>query len=237
MTNFWEHLDGAREAAEGNFMVDCAQKVGVKLLLISSLPNATEASNGELTKVYHFDAKAAIAAHAKEVGIPYVEVQAAGYYSNLTSVSAPQPMGDGTYVLRGIWTPTTRLPYIDTYHDYGLFVQLAIESDEYNKGDGKVVCAYSEWITFDEEVKTLSEVTGQKVTYQQVTEEQSRQGMSYAGLPPHMIDDMIDMSKFHEFVWHKVFVHTDLSKLPRQPRKIKEYCESVDWSSVFPAAS
>lgn len=150
VTNFWEHLDGARERAEGKAMVDCAKEAGVKLLLISGLVNVTEASNGELTKVFHFDAKHDIVQYAKSVGVPYVDVQASAYMSNIVTFMRPAPLGDGAYVVRGTWTPGTKLPYIDTLHDYGLFARLAIESDEFNTGDGKALSAWSEWVSFED---------------------------------------------------------------------------------------
>lgn len=215
-------------------MVDCAKEAGVKLLLISGLVSVTNASNGELTRVFHFDAKYDIVQYAKVLGVPYVDVQAAAYMNNITTFMRPAPLGDGTYVVRGIWTPGAKLPYVDTLHDYGLFVRLAIESDEFNRGDGKALSAWSEWVSFEDLCKTVSEVSGKTVAYQQVTEEQARAGMAQSGMPPHAVDDYVDMSKFHEFVWPKVFVETDLSKLARRPHTFKEYCETVDWKTVVP---
>ncbi|XXG96494.1 hypothetical protein Hte_002777 [Hypoxylon texense] len=236
VTNFWEHLDGARERAEGKAMVDCAKAVGVKLLLISGLVSVTEASHGELTRVFHFDAKHDIVQHARSVGVPYVDVQASAYMSNIVTFMRPAPLGDdsGTYVVRGTWTPGAKLPYVDTRHDYGLFVRLAVESDEFNGGDGEALSAWSEWVSFEDLCRTVSEVSGKTVAYQRVTEEQARAGMAQGGMPPHAVDDYIDMSKFHEFVWPRVFVETDLSKLARRPRTFEEYAKTIDWSSVLP---
>lgn len=214
-------------------MVDCAKKVGVKLLIISGLVSVKEASNGELTKVFHFDAKYDIVQYAKSLGVPYVDVQAAAYMSNITTYMRPAPLGGGIYAIRGIWSPGTTAPYIDTLHDYGLFVQLAIESEEYNRGDGKTISAWAEWISFEDICQVVGEASGKKLVYQQSTEEEARAGMAQAGMPPHAVDDYIEMSKFHEMYWAKVFVETDISKLARRPRTFKEYCKTIDWTTIL----
>ncbi|KAH0423555.1 NmrA family transcriptional regulator [Colletotrichum camelliae] len=235
MTNYWEHVDKARETAEGKTLGEAAQKVGVELLLVSSAPNATKVSNGILTKVYHFDSKAEIADHARALGVPFVDIHAAGYMNNFTTFSRPRPAGDGSYVVDGTWPEDMRMPLLDTYHDFGLFVRLAIESDEFNKGDGKIIWACGDQVTLPDQVKDISTVTGKKIAYNRVTEEQSRAGMAQAGLPPFVVDDMIEMFEFHG-VWNSAYAagsHINPAKLARPPRTFKEYVENEDWSSVF----
>ncbi|KAJ5007991.1 NmrA-like family domain-containing protein 1 [Colletotrichum sp. SAR 10_66] len=235
MTNFWEHVDKAREIAEGKTLVEAPHKVGVKLLLISSELNATKVTNGKLTRVYHFDSKAGISDHARALGVPFVDIHAAGYMNNFTTFSRPRPAGDGSYVVDGIWPEDFRMPLLDTYHDFGLFVQLAIESDEFNRGDGKIIWAYGDQVTVPDQVKNISTATGKKIAYNKVTEEQSRAGMVQAGLPPFVVDDMIEMFKFHE-VWNSAYAagsHIEPAKLARRPRTFKEYVENEDWSTVF----
>ncbi|PVH71910.1 NAD(P)-binding protein [Cadophora sp. DSE1049] len=233
VTNFWEHMDQNREEAEGKIMVDCADAVNVKLLLISSEPNATKTSGGKITKLYHFDSKAFISDYAREVGIPFVEIYAAGYMNNFTSFIRPQPVGDGSYTFTGTWPATMKMPIIDTFHDLGLFVQLAVESDEFNTGDGKIVSAYGEWLNMAEQAQILGQVTGKKIVYNQITDEESRAAMSQAGMPPHVVDDMSDAFKYHELVWEATYIHSNRANLVRQPRTFKEYCENEDWSQVF----
>ncbi|OHE95998.1 hypothetical protein CORC01_08691 [Colletotrichum orchidophilum] len=235
MTNYWEHVDKDREAAEGKTLVEAAHKVGVKLLLISSAPNCTKATNGKLTKVYHFDSKAEIPDHARAVGVPFVDIHAAGYMNNFTTFTRPRSAGDGSFAIDGTWPEDMRMPLLDTYHDFGLYVQLAIESDEFNRGDGKVIWASADLVTPPDQVKTIATVTGKKIAYNRVTEEQSRAGMAQAGLPPFVVDDMIEMFKFHE-IWNSAYEagsYIDPAKLARRPRTFKEYVENEDWSTVF----
>ncbi|EMT69658.1 NAD(P)-binding protein [Fusarium oxysporum II5] len=233
MTNFWEHLDKDREIAEGKTMVEAARKTGVKLLLISSEPNATKVSNGTLTNVFHFDSKAAISDHARAIGVPFVDIHAAGYMNNFTTFSRPRPVGDGSYVIDGTWPADMKMPLLDTYHDFGLFVRLAIESDEFNKGEGKVIWAYGDIVTVEDQVKVLSETTGRDIRYNKVTDEQVRADLARAGLPPHVVDDMIDMFKFHR-IWGSAYADDNHAKLlARRPRTFQEYAEHEDWSKVF----
>ncbi|KAF5011609.1 hypothetical protein FDECE_2272 [Fusarium decemcellulare] len=231
MTNYWEHMDHVREEAEGKLMVDCANQIDVKLLLLSSLVSVTEASSGTLTKVYHFDAKAAISKHARSIGVPFVEIQAAGYMSNI--IDAIHPADVNLYSFECTWSPDCKIPHIDIRHDFGLFVQLAIESEEFKKGDGQIVFAYCEWISMREQAEILSRVTGKKVTYKQVTEDEYRSVLKQINMPPHIIDGIIEMSNFHEHIWKSVFVESSRASLARQPRSFEDYCRAKDWSSVF----
>lgn len=226
-------MNQVREVDEGKQMIESAKRVGVKLLLISSEPSITKASNGRLTKVVHFDSKAEISDYARQAGVKFVEIYASAYMNNLTSFVKPRPAGDGTYIWDGTWSETTSLPLIDTYHDFGLFVRLAIESEEFNPGDGKVISAYSEWVSVADQARILSEVTGKVVRYNRITDEQLRSSLARAGLPPHAIDDMVDMFHFHEEYWAKTYVHSNRNGLARQPRTFREYCEAEDWSTVL----
>lgn len=85
------------------------------------------------------------------------------------------------------------MPLIDTYHDAGLFICLAIESDEFNKGDGKIASAYVEWVTVADQIKILSETSGKMVHYMQMTDEQLGKGMKQEGMPEHVIDDILQV--------------------------------------------
>lgn len=112
MTNFWEHMDGQREMAEGKAMVEAAKNIDVKLLLISSEENAT--------KVYHFDSKALISDHARGIRVPFADIYAGAYMNTFTTFTRPRPAGDGSYVVDGVWSEDTLMPLRDTYHDFGL---------------------------------------------------------------------------------------------------------------------
>ena|ERR1700722_12811143 len=147
VTNYWEHVDKAREIAEGKLMVDVAKAAGVKSFTLSSEPSVTKPPEGRPEKVSHFDSKTVVPDYARSTGIRVVDIHVGGYTSNFVSFAKPRPAGDGQYVVAASWKPECGMPLIDTYHDAGLFVHLAIGSDEFNKDDGKIISAYAEWVT------------------------------------------------------------------------------------------
>jgi hypothetical protein len=72
-------------------------------------------------------------------------------------------------------------------------IRLAIESDEFSKGDGKIISAYAEWVTVADQIKILCETFGKKVHYMQMTNEQLGKGMKQEGVPEHVIDNILRM--------------------------------------------
>ena len=77
--------------------------------------------------------------------------------------------------------------------------------------------AHGEWLTLAQQIDILSQVTGKQISYNRVTEEQSRAGMAQAGLPPHAIDEMSDIFKSHA-LWESVYIHSNRENIARQPR-------------------
>jgi hypothetical protein len=140
-------------------------------------------------------------------------------------------MGRASRRARG--TRSAGMPMIDTYHDTGLFVRLAIDSDDFNKGDGKVISAHSEWISIADQLKISSEVSGKKANYVHLTDEQLGEGMKKEGTPEHTIKDMLEIFRFHEELWEDTYVYSNRENLTRPSRTFKEYCEAEDWSKVF----
>jgi hypothetical protein len=214
-------------------MVDSASAVGVKLLILSSEPSVTKLSKGRLQHVSHFDSKAEVSDYARSASVPFVDLHVGGYMNNFTTLAKPRPAGNGSFVVASTWGPQCRMPLIDTFHDAGLFVRLAIESAEFNKGDGKVISAYGEWITVADQIRILSEASGKEVNYLKLTDEQLGEGMKQEGTPEHVVNDMLEMFRFHEEIWEETYIHSNRDNLARQPRSFKEYCETVDWNEVF----
>lgn len=213
VTNYWKHVDKAREIAEGKLMVDAAKAADIKLFILSSKPSVTNLLKGRLDKVSHCDSKAEASDYARSTGIRIVDIHVGGRMSNFVSFAKPQSAGDGSYVVAVSWKPECRMPLIDTYHDAGLFVRLAIESNGFKKGDGKIIFAYAEWVTVGDQVKILSETLGKKVHYMQMTDEQLSKGM-----PERVIDDILQMYRYHEELWGKTYIRSNRENLARRPR-------------------
>lgn len=82
----WEHMDVKREEAQGNNVVDACKENHVKHLVVSCLEEMNKISNGEFSKMAHFDGKARIAQYARGSGVPYTEFLAGFYMSVLLSL-------------------------------------------------------------------------------------------------------------------------------------------------------
>lgn len=80
VTDFWAHLDKAKEVADGKRLVDAAKAAGVHQFIFSGLPSHTKISNGKYSHVGpssqpahrspspdHFDGKADIVDYALSV--------------------------------------------------------------------------------------------------------------------------------------------------------------------------
>ena len=214
-------------------MVDAALHVGVNLFIWSSEPSVTQASKGTITTVSHFDSKAEVSDYARSTGLPVVDVHVGGYMNNFTTFSKPRPTGNGSYTVACTWNPKSRMPLIDTAHDAGLFVRQAIESDEFNNGDGRVIGAYGEWVSIEDQVAIMSKATGKRIEYLQLTDDQMGAAMKQEHMPQHVIDDMLGMFHYHDGMWEDTYIHSSRDTLARTPRTFKEYCEAEQWDGVF----
>lgn len=83
VTNFWELKSEEKEIAQGKAVADACKAAGVKHIIFSSLINVTEASNGRLPAVSHFDGKAKIEKYIRNSGVPATFVLPGFFMSNL----------------------------------------------------------------------------------------------------------------------------------------------------------
>ncbi|EJD54869.1 NAD(P)-binding protein [Auricularia subglabra TFB-10046 SS5] len=229
VTNFWEHTIKEREVAEGKLMVDAAKAVGAKLFVWSGLENVTRNTDGKYTNVAHFDGKAEVTAYAR-TQLPTVDVQAGYYITNLaTPLFQPRKLDDGSYVwdnpMAGDDTP---MPYIDTEHDYGLFVRYAIETPEYRKGGDHAIYTYSERLSHPQAADILSRVRGIKLTIDPTPVEAYLAAAEASGMPPHVVADFKDSRYAMQYGY---YIHKETSAeqqavrkaLARQPRTFEEF--------------
>lgn len=131
-----------------------SKTVGVNLLVWSGLESPSELSNGKYTHIAHFEAKAAVTRYARDIGVPFVNVQAGCYASNYTRHWRPRKQLDGSYVISLPYRPDSVCPIIDMVADYGLFVREAIERPEFGAGTEVLTCG--EMISFRDAVAQLA---------------------------------------------------------------------------------
>ncbi|KAJ7639284.1 NAD(P)-binding protein [Roridomyces roridus] len=227
VTNWNEHMDKQREISEGKMMVDVAKEAGVKLLIWSGLESLSAVSGGKFPRVEFFDAKGDITEYAKQSGVPLALVEAGYYATNIFEAPyALRKQPDGSYVF-GLPVPaTTSVPVIDVAHDYGLYVRAAIEDPALGAGSE----LYSGiLISFGEMITTLSEVSGKKITYVQMSREEAVAMPEYYG---PMLADMFQAFEVHGYYGPKPTTRTDL--LVRQPRSWADFLEAAALEDLLP---
>ncbi|KAJ7186696.1 NAD(P)-binding protein [Mycena filopes] len=232
VTNYWEHLDVAREVAEVKMLIDQAKAVGVKLFIWSGLESIIKVSNGKYPNVHHFNGKGEITEYGRQSGIPFVNVQSGWYASNFAKIDGmkPKKQADGSFVLALPVGPQTLLPVLDTKSDYGLFVQEAIESPEF--GAGSEVLTSGEDITVGEMVSQLAEITGKKIAFARIGDDEF---LKATGLPPSVALEVLESLKYHEECGYYAGKTTDASRrhLARPTRTWADFVRSTDWSSIL----
>ncbi|KAJ6480565.1 NAD(P)-binding protein [Mycena vitilis] len=139
VTNFWEHTNMQREIAEGKMLIDAAKAAGVRGIVWSGLAPVAKLSGGKHPHVFHFDGKAKISDYGRASGIPFVDVQAGFYANNFVTNPA-------------CFNKSPMAP-----------LELSVFPD------GAEVFTTGEDITVEEMARQLSEVTGKKVVFKQIT--------------------------------------------------------------------
>ncbi|KAJ6542804.1 NAD(P)-binding protein [Mycena capillaripes] len=233
VTNFWEHANMEREIAEGKLLIDAAKAAGVKGIIWSGLVSATKLSGGKRTHVYHFDSKAIVTEYGRASGIPFVDVQAGFYAVNFLNNSALlQKQSDGTYAIAWAVRPTAVVPIIDIEHDYGLYVRRVLEQPVFP--DGEDVYTTSEDITVVDLARQLSEVTGKKVVFKQITVEEWTKSFEAIGMPPVICNEIIDGFLFFDEVGcYGGHPATTREGLAKPTRTWAQFVKDTDWSKVL----
>ncbi|KAJ6452746.1 NAD(P)-binding protein [Mycena sanguinolenta] len=224
MTNWNEYMDGEKEFVVGKMLVDTAKAAGVKLLVWSALESFTEITNGRFSEASFCDSKAKVTAYARASGVP-LAVAYPGFYASNVCIAhyALKRQEDGSYLFTLPISGATLVPLSDTAHDFGLYVQAAIESP--SLGAGSEVRG-GRMISFNDIVAQLAQVSGKKIVYKQVDRESWLEGFPPAGkfMGP-ILGDMFQTFEAAGFFSGKL--PTDETILARKPRSWMEALEAT----------
>ena len=178
------------EIRQGKAVADAAVAAGAKAFIWSSQKDTGAIiGQGKGNPVSNFDSKAAVEAYVRTLPIQGVFFAPGAFMQNLLGMSAPRPVGDGTYAIANVHTPETLFPWIDVAGDTGKWVGAALA--EPDKLNGKFLAASSGLLSLTEATEILSKVTGKTVKYNQLPVE------VYKGfLPPGAGDAVVDMFLF-----------------------------------------
>ncbi|KAJ7800700.1 NAD(P)-binding protein [Mycena olivaceomarginata] len=233
VTNYWEHMNSEREVSEGKLLIDAAKAAGVKGIIWSGLVPVKKISGGKYTKVEHFDGKAQVTEYGRTSGVPFVDVQAGMYASNLLGnfpLLVKEP--DGTFALPWAVRPTAVMPTIDMENDYGLYVRWVLEMPVFP--DGLDVYTTSEDISLEDQARQISEGTGKKVVFKQISPEAATQRFVSLGFPPAAAVDIVEgFQFFDEFGYYGGNPSTGAKGLARPTRTFAEFVKNADWSKVL----
>lgn len=212
MTNWNEYQDGAKvfhtprfhyslilmnafqEAAVGKMLVDTAKTTGVKLLVWSALESFTELTNGRFPLAQFCDSKAEVTAYARASGVPLaIAMPGFGAFNIPIAHYALKRQEDGSYLFTLPISGATRVPLSDTAHDFGLYVQAAIESPVLGAGSevraGRIISLDEIVAQFAQGTQVMARrpfqtdlrpvlVSGKKIVYRQVDRESWIEGFA-----------------------------------------------------------
>ncbi|KAL1919576.1 uncharacterized protein VTP21DRAFT_1507 [Calcarisporiella thermophila] len=168
VTNFWDPSikNPAQEEEQGKLIADVAKKLGVQHFVFSALDDVEKVSNGKYRNVLHFNNKAHVLEYIKSIGLPYTAIKVAFYFENLTAFMGPQKQADGSYVMKGIVRPDTKVPMFPATLDVGPVVSQVFANRE--KFLGKSIDVASDEYSFPEIAEIMSKVAGIPVRYQYI---------------------------------------------------------------------
>nr|POE50126.1 nmra-like family domain-containing protein 1 [Quercus suber] len=195
MTNANLGPDAAEvEFQEAKAIADTAVAQGVQYLIFSTLPSPMELSGGKYTRVDHFEAKAKAEKYIRGLAIKSAYYAPGVFLQNLINFPfmAPQKEDDGSYAIARLNPPNQKQALIDIVADTGKFVgAILAEPDKY---EGQTFCAASSYQTWEEVAATMSNLTGKKVTFKELTEQEFRAVMPIA--PDDFTESFLAMSEF-----------------------------------------
>lgn len=177
------------EARQAQNLLNEALNQHVHYIIFSSLPHPSKVSKGKLKQVHHFDVKAEIEQEIRNLPIKSSFIVPTSFMQNfLTHHVAPQPAGDGTFILANPCDANTIWPLVDI-RDTGKWVG-AILADP-DKYEGKSIPLAQRCYTWDEQAQILSKVTGKTVVHRKIPDEVFK-----GFLPEVMRDQLYEMWAF-----------------------------------------
>jgi uncharacterized protein YbjT (DUF2867 family) len=117
VTNYWESAKYDVEFSQGKNVADAAKELGVKHLIFSTLLHVGKETNGRLSHVPHFEAKADIEEYIKKIGVP-ASFYLPGYFMSNFKQSVRKGE-DGSLSFAMPVSKDAKFPLIDIAEDTG----------------------------------------------------------------------------------------------------------------------
>ncbi|CAP98652.1 hypothetical protein E8E15_010513 [Penicillium rubens] len=181
-----EDMDHELEA--GRNIIDAAKACGVQHIVLSSLPNLTEASNRQFKKVFHFDNKSKIEQWAKDELLAVTALHPGLFYTNMQWSQYCQLQDDGTVRFCAPIEADRLADWVDPSYDIGVYAageaSLALQttcvltdSQEIfrlgpQKTASKTYPVVGPKLSFAEFAKIFSDTTSRKAVFDPITLDQ-----------------------------------------------------------------
>ncbi|KAB5518909.1 hypothetical protein GE09DRAFT_1044445 [Coniochaeta sp. 2T2.1] len=184
-----DFVTGAAKGTEfqhGKNVADAAKSAGVKLVVFSSLINVSDATNGRLSHVAHFDSKAEVEKYIRSQGIRATFIQPGYYMTNFLNLHLLNKADDGTYTLAGPTSPTKALlPLFYPESDMGKYFVAAVKNP--GKALGKQIHAGADYYTPTRIMEEFQQVTGKTGNYVQLDHDVYK-----SFIPPQIAQELLE---------------------------------------------
>lgn len=194
------------EVAHGKALADAAVAMAVPCIIYSTLPSIREISGGALTAGGHFDGKKVVEDYIRSLPIRSAFVSPGSFMENFKSALAPRWVSssssrtdtaatgeEGENVLACFVRPDTQIPLIYVQEDFGKWIAAMVA--DFDRFEGRAVCAATRMYSFQEIVETMSRVSGKRVVYRHLGKEAWG-----SFLPPERRPYLLDMMQcFQDF--------------------------------------
>jgi uncharacterized protein YbjT (DUF2867 family) len=187
VTNFWEHFNSEYE--HGMNLVKAVAEAHISHFVFSSLPDPKQFGNGGFD-VPHFEMKARIEQHIRQLGLKATFVHVAFYYENFLYFLPPQKQADGSFGF-GFPQGDTRLAAVAAEDLGGIVAVIFRHPETYI---GKLVGVVGDDQTPATYAEIMTKVFNKKVVYNYIPRD------VFAKFPFPGADDlanMFEMNRLH----------------------------------------
>ena len=186
------------------------------------------ATNGQMSKVYHFDSKANAADYMESLSIPLTRFMPGYYLSNLPS--SFRPGSDGGALTHYIpVAPATKIPIFHAEEDTGKFVKAIFLKPEQTVG--KTVRGATTDMSFADIASTLAKLRPGKAkgaTITQVPREAFKQNLQNVGMSEDVAEDLTEMYEFFALKGYFNGAKPDTDLLDEPATTFEEFVEGVE---------
>ena len=168
------------EFNSGKIIADVAVEKRVQYVIFSTLPSPRDISGGKFQAVTPFDAKADIEKYIRSLKIKSAFVSPGFFFQNFQTQPFLLPKLDassGTWILGRHTSLGTQIAWIDVVGDLGKFVGAILAGPD--KYEGKTFCAAVKLYTWPEVAEILTQTTGKKVEFKQISTEEWKDSLPF----------------------------------------------------------